>query len=114
MNTLELISKNAQLVGSIAIAITAIIILAKVIFKKLDKNKNGKIETEEISKEDLAFLKEMLKESFKTIASGLINENKITGKKAYNLIFENLKRNKKAIENLEKENKENEIQKNNK
>lgn len=109
MDTLETIITYAQVIGSIIIAITAFIILIQILFKKLDKNKNGKIENEEIQPADLEFLKNMLKESFKTIANGLIDANDITGKKAYNLIFTNLKQNKKTIENIKKENKNNEI-----
>ena len=109
MDTLETIITYAQVIGSIIIAITAFIILIQILFKKLDKNKNGKIENEEISSADLEFLKNMLKESFKTIANGLIDSNNITGKQAYNLIFTNLKQNKKTIENIKKENKNNEI-----
>ena len=86
--------------------------LIKLVFKKLDKNKDGKIENEEISKEDMKFLQEMLKESFKTIANGLIKENNISSKTAYSIIFENLKRNKNTIKNLEKESKKNVSQNN--
>ena len=112
MDTLELISKYAQVIGSVIIGITALILLIQLIFKKFDKNRNGIIENEEISKEDLEFLKEMLKESFKTIANGLIKENNISGKTAYNLIFENLKRNKNTIKKLEKESEKNVSQNN--
>lgn len=112
MDTLDLISRYAQLIGSIIIGITALIMLIKLVFKKLDKNNNGKIENEEISKEDMKFLQEMLKESFKTIANGLIKENNISGKTAYSIIFENLKRNKNTIKNLEKESEKNVSQNN--
>ena len=40
-----------ELAGAIILAITCLIILLKIIFKKLDKNKNGKIEAEEIIEE---------------------------------------------------------------
>ena len=81
------------------IAITSIVLLFKMLFKKMDKNNNGKIEKEEINEADLKFLKEMLKESITTIANGMFALQGISGKYAYNLMLNELKQNKNTLPN---------------
>lgn len=92
-----------QIAGAGIFAIAMIVFLIKMFIKKADKNKNGKIESEEISEADLQFTKEMLKESIKTIASGLMNLSGITGKNAYNMLFNQIKASKKIFEEVEKQ-----------
>lgn len=94
-----------QIVGAGIFAIAMTILLIKMLIKKVDKNKDGKIENEEISDADLKFTKEMLKESIKTIASGLMNLSGITGKNAYNMLYSQIKQSKKIFEEIEQQNK---------
>lgn len=94
-----------QIAGAAIFALAMAVLLIKMIVKKTDKNKNGKIESEEISDADLQFTKEMLKESIKTIASGLLNLSGITGKNAYNMLYQQVKASKKVFEEVEQENK---------
>lgn len=94
-----------QIVGAAIFALAMAVLLIKMLIKKADKNKNGKIENEEISDADLQFTKEMLKESIKTIASGLLNLSGITGKNAYNMLYQQIKASKKVFEEVEQENK---------
>lgn len=88
------------------IALCSVILLIKLLIKKVDKNNDGKIEKEEITDADMQFIKEMLKESIATIASGMLNLNGITGKRAYNLLLNETKKNKAIFDEIEK--KENE------
>lgn len=109
------IKQYIEITIMLIIGIASLILLIKILLKKVDKNKNGKIEKEEINNADLQFLKEMLKESFITIATGLSNMGGITGKKSYNLILTELKNNKAIFEEQENQQKEGEkIEKNNK
>lgn len=94
-----------QIAGAGIFAIAMIVFLIKMFIKKADKNKNGKIESEEISEADLQFTKEMIKESIKTIASGLLNLSGITGKNAYNMLYSQVKASKKIFEEVEEQNK---------
>lgn len=94
-----------QIAGAAIFAIAMIVFLIKMFIKKADKNKNGKIESEEISEADLQFTKEMIKESIKTIASGLLNLSGITGKNAYNMLYSQVKASKKIFEEVEEQNK---------
>ena len=103
---LEKIKNYLELAIMIIVAICSIILMCKLIIKKIDKNENGKIEKDEITDADMQFLKEMLKESISTIATGMMNLNGITGKKAYNLLLNETKKNKAIFEELEQ--KENE------
>lgn len=92
-----------QIAGAAIFALSMAVFLIKMFIKKADKNKNGKIESEEINAADLQFTKEMLKESIKTIASGLLNLSGITGKNAYNILLNQVKESKKIFEEVEKE-----------
>ena len=92
-----------QIAGAGIFTIAMIIFSIKLLIKKVDKNKNGKIENEEISDADMQFTKEMLKESIKTIASGILNLSGITGKNAYNMLYNQVKASKKIFEEVEKE-----------
>lgn len=94
-----------QIAGAGIFAIAMLIFSIKMLIKKVDKNKNGKIESEEISYADMQFTKEMLKESIKTIANGLLNLSGITGKNAYNILFQQVKQSKKIFEEVEQQNK---------
>ena len=87
-----------ELAGAIILAITCLIILLKIIFKKLDKNKNGKIEAEEINDGDIDFCKDLLKESVKIIASGIAKNSGMTGKQAYNFTLSEIKKAKNVFE----------------
>ena len=95
-----------ELAVAVILAICAVILFFKLILKKVDKNNNGKIEKDEITDADMQFLKEMLKESIATIASGMLNLNGITGKQAYNLLLNETKKNKTIFDELEKKEKE--------
>lgn len=100
-----------QIAGAAIFALAMAVLLIKMIVKKTDKNKNGKLESEEISDADLQFTKEMLKESIKTIASGLLNLSGITGKNAYNMLFNQVKASKKIFEEVEKQKTKNSTKK---
>lgn len=100
-----------QIAGAVIFAFAMLIFLIKMFISKIDKNKNGKIESEEISQADLQFTKEMLKESIKTIATGLMNLSGITGKNAYNMLFQQIKQSKKIFEEVEKEKTTNQTKK---
>lgn len=98
MEDLERIRSIFELIGSILITISAIILIFKLIIKKIDKNQNGKIEKEEITNADIEFTKELLKESFKTIAKGIFLETGLNSKKSYDLMLNEIKKNKNLIE----------------
>lgn len=95
-----------ELAITIIIGLCVLILLIRLIHKKIDKNNNGKIEKEEITDADMQFLKEMLKESIATIATGMLNLNGITGKQAYNMLLNETRKSKAIFDELEK--KENE------
>lgn len=105
---IEKIKPYIELAIMILIGISALILFIKLLVKKVDKNNNGKIEKEEITDADMQFLKEMLKESIATIATGMLNLNGITGKQAYNLLLNETKKNKTIFDELEKKEKEKE------
>ena len=94
---------------TIILGIIALILLLKLIFKKLDKNKNGKIEKEEITDADIQFCKELLKESIKTIAIGLYKQGGLNTKQISNMMLNEVKKSKNLIEEtIEKETNKNE------
>lgn len=98
MEDLERIKAILELIGTILITISATILIFKLAIKKIDKNNNGKIEKEEITNADIEFTKELLKESFKTIAKGIFLETGLSSKKSYNLMLNEIKKNKNLIE----------------
>lgn len=83
---------------TIMISITALILLLKMIVKKRDKNKNGKIETEEIDEADMQFCKELLKESIKTIAIGLNKQGGLNSQQINKMMLNEIKQSKTLIE----------------
>lgn len=104
--TTEQIKTYLELAIMAIIAVCSLVLLIKMIWKKADKNNDGKIEKDEITDADMQFVKEMLKESIKTIATGMLNLNGLTGKKAYNLLLNETKKNKTIFDELEKEENE--------
>ena len=74
------------------IAITALILLLKMLIKKRDKNGNGKIDAEEITDADMQFCKELLKESIKTIALGLNKQGGLNSKQINELMLNEIKK----------------------
>ena len=109
--TIEEIKTYLELGIMIIIAIITVIMLFKLLFKKLDKNGDGKVEKEEITDADIKFIKEMLKESISTIATGMLTLNGLTGEKAYKMLLTEAKASKEIFNKLEKENQNNENEK---
>lgn len=103
MINLDMIKLIIEIASTLIITITSVIILIKLIFKKFDKNKNGKIEIEEISEADLEFCKELLKESIKTIAIGLHKQGGLNVNQINNLMIKEVKNAKDLIEKTIKE-----------
>ena len=93
---------------AIILGISAIIILFKIIFNKFDKNKNGKIENEELTTADIEFCKELLKESIKTIAIGIYQQSGLTSKQINNMLLSEVKKAKNIIDETIKIQKEKE------
>ena len=83
---------------TIIIAMTALILLLKMLIKKSDKNGNGKIEAEEINEADLQFCKELLAESIKTIALGLNKQGGLSSKQINQLMINEIKKSKTLID----------------
>lgn len=83
---------------TIVIAITALILLLKMLIKKRDKNGNGKIEAEEIDEADMQFCKELLKESIKTIAIGLNKQGGLNSQQINKMLLNEIKQSKTLIE----------------
>jgi len=93
-----------EIIGAICLMIATIILLIKMLTKKIDKNKDGKIDKEEITNEDIEFCKELLKDSLKVIATGLAKQAGLSAKQAYNLTLEEVKKSKTIFEKeIEKE-----------
>lgn len=97
---------------TIIVAITALILLLKMLFKKLDKNNNGKIEKEEITQADIEFCKELLKESIKTIALGMYKQGRMTSQQINTMMIKEIKNSKNLIEETIKKEKEKNNEKN--
>lgn len=93
---------------TILIAITALILLLKMIIKKRDKNKNGKVDAEEIDEADMQFCKELLKESIKTIAIGLNKQGGLNSQQINKLMLNEIKQSKTLIDETIKGVKNNE------
>lgn len=93
---------------TIIVAITALILLLKMLFKKLDKNNNGKIEKEEITEADYEFCKELLKESIKTIALGMHKQGGMNSQQINSIMIREIKNSKNLIEETIKKEKEKE------
>ena len=91
---------------TIILAITALILLLKMLFKKIDKNKNGKIEKEEITDADIEFCKELLKESIKTIALGMYQQSGMNSKQVNAMMLKEVKNSKNLIEETIKKEEE--------
>lgn len=91
---------------TIIVAITALILLLKMLFKKLDKNNNGKIEKEEITEADIEFCKELLKESIKTIALGMHKQGGMNSEQINTIMIKEIKNSKNLIEETIKKEKE--------
>lgn len=104
---MEQIKSYLELAIMVIIAICSIILMMKLLIKKIDKNKDGKIEKDEITDADMQFVKEMLQESIRTIATGMLKLNGITGKKAYNLLLNETKKNKEIFDEIEEQDKKN-------
>lgn len=91
---------------TIILAITALILLLKMLFKKIDKNNNGKIEKEEITDADIEFCKELLKESIKTIALGMYKQSGMNSKQVNEMMLKEIKNSKNLIEETIKKEEE--------
>ena len=83
---------------TIIIAITALILLLKMLIKKRDKNGNGKLDAEEIDDADMQFCKELLKESIKTIAIGLNKQGGLDSQQINKLMINEIKKSKTLID----------------
>ena len=111
MGQIEQIKPIIEFAITIMLAIITLILLIKMLFKKIDKNKNGKIEQEEITDADIEFCKELLKESIKTIAVGIYQQSGLTSKQINNLLLSEIKKAKNIIDEtikIEKEKENNE------
>ena len=100
-----------EFIIAITLGLSAIIILFKIIFNKFDKNKNGKIEKEELTDADIQFCKELLKESIKTIATGIYQQIGLSSKQINNMLLSEVKKAKNIIDEtikIEKEKENNE------
>lgn len=91
---------------TIIIGITALILLLRMLFKKVDKNNNGKIEQEEITDADIQFCKELLKESIKTIALGMYKQGGMNSKQVNSMMLKEVKNSKTLIEETIKKEEE--------
>ena len=105
---IEDLKNYLELAGALIIGIVALILLIKMLFKRVDKNGNGKIEKEEVTDADLEFTKQMLKESIQTIATGMLTIGGMTSKNAYSMLLNEAKKSKEIFEKEEakKEDKE--------
>lgn len=106
------IKSYLELAGAITLLIASLIIIFKMLFKKIDKNKNGKIEKEEITEADMQFIKNLMQESIKTIASGIFKNSGLNNKQTYNFMLNEIKNSKNIIEKTIKEEEKNENEKN--
>lgn len=99
---------------TVLLALISMVALFKLLFKKFDKNNNGKIDKEELTNADIQFCKELLKDSIKTIALGIYRNSGLQSKDTYNLMLNEVKKSKNIIEEeIKKEiEKENENEKN--
>ena len=91
---------------TIILGLAALILLIKMLFKKADKNNNGKIEKEEITDADIEFCKELLKESIKTIALGMYQQGGMNSKQVNAMMLKEVKNSKKLIEETIKKEEE--------
>ena len=98
MSELINIKNIIEFAVSVVIAISALILLIRLLFKKVDKNNNGKIEQEEITTADMEFCKALLKESIKTIALGMYQQGGMTSKQVNEMILKEIKNSKTLIE----------------
>ena len=97
-----------EFIIALTLGLSAIIILFKIIFNKFDKNKNGKIEKEELTTADIEFCKELLKESKKTITTGIYQQSGLTTKQINNMLLSEVKKAKNIIDETIKTEKEKE------
>ena len=91
------IKSYLELAGAITLLIASLIIIFKMLFKKIDKNKNGKIESEEITDGDIQFIKNLMQESIKTIALGICKNSGLNSKDTYNFMLNEIKNSKNII-----------------
>lgn len=97
---------------TIVLGIIALILLTKMLFKRADKNNNGKIEQEEITDADIQFCKELLKESIKTIALGMYKQGGMSSKQVNSMMLKEIKNSKNIIEEtIQKEEEKNKNEK---
>lgn len=111
MDELANIKFIIEFIIAITLGLSTIIILFKIIFNKFDKNKNGKIEKEELTTADIEFCKELLKESIKTIAIGIYQQSGLNSKQINNMLLSEVKKAKNIIDEtikIEKEKENNE------
>lgn len=71
MNNWEFYLKIAMY---IILMISAIVLLWKIIFNKADKNKNGKLDKEEIDSSNVAYVMSFLMDTLKIITKGIVND----------------------------------------
>ena len=105
---IQQIKEYIEFAITIIIAMTALILLLKMIIKKRDKNGNGKIDAEEIDDADMQFCKELLNESIKTIAIGLNKQGGLNSQQISKLMLNQIKQSKTLIDETIKGVKNNE------
>ena len=111
MSELAHIKFIIEFIIALTLGLSAIIILFKILFNKFDKNKNGKIEKEELTTADIEFCKELLKESIKTITLGIYQQSGLNSKQINNMLLSEVKKAKNIIDEtikIEKEKENNE------
>lgn len=106
MGQIEQIKPIIEFAITIMLAIITFVLLMKMLFKKIDKNKNGKIEPEEITDADIEFCKELLKESIKTIAIGMYQQGGMNSKQINSMMLKEIKNSKNLIEETIKKEEE--------
>ena len=88
MNNLEMYLK---IIAYVLIVISGVILLFKLLFNKADKNKNGKIDKEEIESSNLAYVMSFLIDTLKIITKGIVNDTGCKVATAEKLIAKALK-----------------------
>lgn len=71
MNNWEFYLKIAMY---IILMISAVVLLIKILYNKADKNKNGKLDKEEIESSNLAYVMSFLMDTLKMITKGIVND----------------------------------------
>ncbi len=101
MNNWEFYLKIAMY---IILMTSAVVLLCKILFNKVDKNKNEKIDKEEIESSDVAYVMSFLMDTLKIITKGIVNDVGCKVVTAEKLIAKALKN--QDSQKLEKEIKE--------